>query len=102
MLRYIAAYLLWFLFCGLSFWAIWLVRTNLVDDIFFGRVDPWQLRAIDRGSVWLMGGAWVVGIFLSEGYLRKGVEKGRFLLYSRRLFAIPLIVIALSYLIHAL
>ncbi len=98
--QYILAYLLWFLFCALAFLAIWQVRTMLVDHIFFGRVDPWQLRAIDRWSIWLMGAGWVVGIFLSEGYLRKGVEKNRLLVYAGKLFLIPAIIVAVSYFIQ--
>lgn len=100
--QYLLAYLFWFLFCGLSFWAIWRVRTNLVEDIFFMRVNPWQLRAIDNWSLWLMGAIWVVGIFLSEGYLRKGVEKHRLFVYTGKLFLVPLIIIVLSYLLQAL
>jgi len=99
--QYILAYLLWFLFCALAFFALWRVHAILIDSIFFGRVDPWQLRAIDKWSLWVMGVGWVVGIFLSEGYLRKGVEKGRLLVYTGKLFLIPTIVIALSYLIQA-
>lgn len=99
--QYILAYILWFLFCALAFFAIWCVHTVLVEGIFFGRVDPWQLRAIDKWSLWVMGAGWVVGIFLSEGYLRKGVEKGRLLVYTGKLFLVPLIVIAVSYLIRA-
>ena len=99
--QYILAYIFWFLFCALAFWAIWLVHADLIEIVFFGRVDPWQLRAIDRWSLWLMGVGWVVGIFFSEGYLRKGVEKGRLLAYTGKLFLIPLSVIALSYLIRS-
>ena len=101
-IQYVLVYIIWFLFCAVSFWAIWMVRTILVSDILFGRVDPWQLRAIDRWSLWVMGVAWVVTVFLVEGYLRKGVEKGRLLFYTGRLFLIPVIVIALAYLIQAL
>lgn len=100
--QYVLAYLLWIVFCALSFWTIWLVRTNLIEDIFFMLVNPWQLRAIDRWSVWVMGAGWIVAIFLTEGYLRTAVEKGRFWPRVGKLFAIPLVVIALSYLIHAL
>lgn len=100
--QYIFAYLLWIVFCALTFWTIWLVRTNLIEDIFFMFVDPWQLRAIDRWSIWVMGAGWIVAIFLSEGYLRVAVEKGRFWPSAGKLFAIPLVIIALSYLLHML
>lgn len=99
--QYVLAYIFWFLFCALTFWAIWRVRVVLVEDIFFLRVNPWQLRAIDLWSLWLMGAGWMAGIFLSEGYLRKGVTKGRLFVSAGKLFLIPLLVIALSYLIQA-
>jgi hypothetical protein len=100
--QYILAYLIWFLFCALSFRAIWLIRTNLVEDIFFMRVNAWQLLAIGNWSVWLMGIVWIVGIFIAEGYLRKSVENGRLLPNVGKLFSVPLVIVALSYLIHAL
>lgn len=100
--QYILAYFLWFVICALSFWVIWLVRTNLVEDVFFMRVDPWQLRAIDRWSLWVMGIGWIVGIFLCEGYLRSAVEKGRLLVSTGKIFLILGIVISLSYLINTL
>lgn len=101
-LKNILMYLVWFLFCGLTFWAIWLVRTNLIEDIFFMKLDPWQLRAVDRWSIWVMGAIWVVGIFLAEGYLRKGIEKERLWNHIVKLLAVPGVLIALSYLIHAI
>lgn len=100
--QYIFAYILWIGFCALSFWIIWLVRTNLIEDIFFMHVNPWQLRALDRWSVWVMGAGWIVAIFLAEGYLRTAVEKGRFWISAGKLFAVTLGIIALSYLLHAL
>ncbi|MBI3960668.1 MAG: hypothetical protein HY328_17805 [Chloroflexi bacterium] len=100
--QYILVYIFWFLFCALAFWAIWLIRTNLVEDIFFMRVNPWQLRAIDRWSIWVMGAGWVVGIFLVEGYLRKSIEQGRLLVSTSKLFLLLGVVIAASYIIHAL
>lgn len=100
--QYILAYLLWFFFCAIAFFAIWRVQAILVSDLFFMRVNPWQLRAIEKWALWLMGAVWVVGIFLSEGYLRKGVEKNRLFVYTGKLFLIPVLIIAFSYLIQML
>lgn len=101
-LKHLFMYLVWFLFCALTFWTIWLIRTNLIEDIFFMKLNPWQLRAIDRWSIWVMGAIWVVGIFLAEGYLRKGIEKGRLLIHIAKVMAVPVVIIILSYLLHAL
>lgn len=101
-LKHLFMYLVWFVFCALTFWTIWLIRTNLIEDIFFMKLNPWQLRAIDRWSIWVMGAIWVVGIFLAEGYLRKGIEKGRLLIHIAKIMAVPVVIIILSYLLHAL
>jgi hypothetical protein len=98
--RYIACYLLWFLICGIAIWLIFLIRQNIVDDIFFFRVDPWQLRAIDRWSFFVLGMIWIVAIFLIEGSLRKAVEQNRLLIRAGQFLIAELALVALSFLIR--
>jgi hypothetical protein len=76
--RYAAHYLIWLLICGIGLWLVFLIRTNLVEDVFFLRVNAWQLRAIDRWSVYVLGALWFVCVFLAEGILRRSMEQGRF------------------------
>ncbi len=98
--KYIVCYLLWFLICGIALWLVFLIRQNIVDDIFFLRVNPWQLRAIDRWSFFALGTVWIVAIFLIEGALRKSLEEGRLLIRAGQFLAIELALVALSYLIR--
>jgi hypothetical protein len=100
--HYIACYLLWFLICGIGLWLIFLLRRNLVEDILFMRINPWQLRAIDRGMIFFLGAVWVVSIFLLEGYLRKGVEQGKLWLRAGRILFVQLTIAGLSLLINNL
>ncbi len=100
--RYIACYLIWFLICGLALWLIFLFQTNLVEDILFLRVNPWQLRTLDKWFIYVAGAVWIVAVFLIEGYLRKGVEQGKLLIRSGRILAVLLAFIALSFLIRAI
>jgi hypothetical protein len=100
--RYILYYLLWFLISGIALWLVFLVRQNLVEDIFFMRVNPWQLRAIDRWSFFVLGTAWIVAIFLIEGALRKALEKGRFWARAGMILFVQLALIAVSFLIRIL
>jgi hypothetical protein len=98
--KYIICYLLWFLICGIALWLVFLIRQNIVDDIFFLRVNPWQLRAIDRWSFFVLGTIWIVVIFLLEGALRKSVEESRLLVRAGQILAVELALVALSFLIR--
>lgn len=97
---YIVCYASWFLLCGLGLWLIFLLRTNLVDDILFMRVNTGVLRAIDRWGLWLMGAGWIFGIFLVEGHLRQALERGRLWSTIGRFLGIELGLIGLSFVIH--
>ncbi len=100
--RYTACYLIWFLISAIGLWLLFLIRSNLVEDILFLRVNPWQLRALDRWFIFAMGALWIFVIFLLEGYLRKGVEQGKLLIRSGRILLVQLTLIALSFLIRAI
>jgi hypothetical protein len=100
--RYILCYLLWIFISGIALWLVFLIRQNLVEDIFFLRVNPWQLRAIDRWSFFVLGSVWIVAIFLIEGALRKALEEGRFWERSGMILLVQLALIAVSFLIRIL
>lgn len=99
--QYIICYVLWLLICGIGLWLIFLIRTNLVEDVFFMRLDPWQLSAIDRWAIYGFGALWIFSIFLIEGYLRRAVEQGRLFIVAGRILLIQLALVALSFLINS-
>ena len=73
----IVAYVGWAGLFALSLWLVFLLQQNLVQDIFFLKINPWQLRFIRQWSIVLFGAIWIVYVFISEGYLRLGIEDGR-------------------------
>jgi hypothetical protein len=99
--QYSAYYLTWLIICAIGLWLVFLIRDNLVEDIFFMRVNAWQLRAIDRWSVYILGALWFVSVFLVEGYLRRALAQGRFLVTAGRVLGAELILVVLSLLINA-
>ncbi len=72
----ILVYVGWILFFALSLWLIFLLQHNLVHDIFFLRVNPWQLRFVRQWSIFVFGTIWIFFVFLCEGYLRNGIDRG--------------------------
>ena len=87
----------WIAFSVLSLWLVFLLQQNLVHDIFFMKANPWQLRFVRQWSIFIFGAIWIFCVFLCEGYLRNGIEKGNL---GRRFLnvGIPLLLlIALSW-----
>lgn len=98
--QYIACYALWILICAIGMGIVFLIRRNLVEDIFFLRVNPWQLRAIDRWAFFGLGIVWVVAIFLIEGALRQAVEQGKLWRRAGWILLVQLVVVGISLLIN--
>ena len=98
--RYILCYTLWFLICAVGLWIVMLLRTNVVEDILSLRLNPWQLRAVDRGIIFGLGALWIVIVFLIEGYLRRALAQGRLFISAGRVLLLELIVVGLSLFIH--
>ena len=71
----ILVYVGWLAFLALSLWLVFLLQQNLVQDIFFMQVNPWQLRFVRQWSIFVFGAIWIFCAFLCEGYLRNGIEK---------------------------
>lgn len=99
---YVACYVLWGVTSAIGMWLIFLIRRNLVEDIFFMRVNAWQLSAIDRWSVFVMGIVWVTSIFLIEGYLRTAVEQGKLWRRAGRVLVVQLLLVGTSLLVSQL
>ncbi len=93
----ILAYGGWIAFSLLSLWLVFLLQQNLVHDIFFLEVNPWQLRFVRQWSIFLLGAVWIFCVFLCEGYLRRGIEKGGWGRRFRNVGIPLLLLIALSW-----
>ena len=77
----VMVYLLWLIVIVLALWVLITARgaVNIVYIVLTW--NRWVLRAIDRWSLLLLGIFWLVGVIISEDYLRTGAEKGD--LYKR-------------------
>lgn len=77
-LSYIVCYVIWLLFAAFGFWLLLSLRTNLFDLGVWLAFNPWQVRAIDRFAILILGLLWFIGILVLENYLRVGVERQSF------------------------
>lgn len=98
--KWVLVYAGWFLLFLLSLWLVFLVQRNLVEDIFFMQTNPWRLRFVHQWSIFILGAIWIVFIVLIEGYLRNGVELGRWPQRMVKASATLAALIALSWGIH--
>ena len=93
--KQISHYLIWFLCFALGLGLVLLLHENL-EVLLFLRVNPWHLRAYRLWSIVVLGVAFIVCIFLVEGYLRSSRGKGRFFSAFAKVISIELALIAVS------
>jgi hypothetical protein len=96
-LSYAACYLSWLVYTALGFGLFWLLRTNLFDLSVWLRLNPWQVRGIDRFAIFFLGLLWFVGVIVLEQYLRKGIETNQLWRRIARVGIVLALVAALSY-----
>ena len=92
----IAHYLTWIISSAVGLWLVLHLRINLIDIGMWLEVSPWIFGAIDKFGTILLGLGWLIAVFLSEMYLRSGLNAGT--LYGRigRIVALETIVVILS------
>ena len=93
--KQISHYLIWFLCFALGLALVLLLHENL-EVLLFLRVNPWHLRAYRLWSIVLLGTAFIVCIFLIEGYLRRSRSRGRLVSALLRVLSVELALIAVS------
>ena len=93
--KQISHYLIWFLSFALGVGLIFLLH-EILEVLLFLRVNPWHLRAYRVWSIFVLGMALVVCMFLVEGFLRRSRSKGRLLSATLTVLSLELVLIALS------
>ncbi len=93
--KQISHYLIWFLSFALGVGLILLLH-EILEVLLFLRVNPWHLRAYRVWSIFVLGMALVVCMFLVEGFLRRSRSKGRLLSATLTVLSLELVLIALS------
>ena len=76
-LRYAIYLIAWLIFSGLAFALLFSIRANFFNLGLELRLNPWQIRGIDRWYIFVFGTGWFVFMLWVENYLRVGVEKQR-------------------------
>ncbi len=69
---------------------------EILQVVLFLRVNPWHLRAYRLWSIFIMGMALIVCMFLIEGYLRRARSEGRLLGASLTVLSIESVLIGIS------
>lgn len=92
--KQITHYLIWFLSFGLGI-ALVLLLHEILEVVLFLRVNPWHLRAYRLWSIFLLGMAMIVCMFLVEGYLRRSRRKGRVLGSALTVLSVQLALIGI-------
>lgn len=70
---YVGYLALWAVYTITTFWLIFQIEEIVVVGAMRLRLNPWQVRAVDKFSLVLIGLAWLVGMLVVEAYLRNGV-----------------------------
>ncbi len=93
--KQVSHYIIWFLSFAMGLGFIFLLHEILQVAIFL-RVNPWHLRAYRLWSIFIMGMALIVCMFLIEGYLRRARSEGRLLGASLTVLSTELLLIGIS------
>jgi hypothetical protein len=93
--KQVSHYIIWFLSFAMGLGFIFLLHEILQVAIFL-RVNPWHLRAYRLWSIFIMGMALIVCMFLIEGYLRRARSEGRLLGASLTVLSTELLLICIS------
>lgn len=100
LLQWIRVYVSWLGLTALALWLVFLLQYNLVNNLFFMHVNAWQLRFVHQWSIFVLGTIWILYVFLTEGYLRRGLHQGKLLGHMFRAGIPVAVLIALSWLIR--
>lgn len=93
--KQVSHYIIWFLSFAMGLGFIFLLHELLQVAIFL-RVNPWHLRAYRLWSIFIMGMALIVCMFLIEGHLRRARSEGRLLGASLTVLSTELLLIGIS------
>ena len=92
--RFLIVYGLWLVFSAMTFFA-WANLLQVIEGLFFGQVNPWQLRSIRQFGAVILGIVWLIALLASEAYYRKFLNPKKKLFLLVRLTAIAIGITAL-------
>lgn len=99
-LRYVIYLLAWLLLSTLGFALFFSIRANFFNLGMELRLNPWQVRGIDRFYIFGFGMGWFIFMLWVENYLRVGIEKQRLKARILRVATWEVAMLALSILLQ--
>ncbi len=95
-LRYLTSYLLWLIFLALGLLLFFALRVNLIDLIFWLRLEAWE-EFLHHLGLLILGLLLVAVFFWLESYLREGVKRNSLWQRARDVSLVLLGLLVLSY-----
>lgn len=91
---YIACYTIWIAICAAGLWLLFQAVQLATTLALYFRLNPWQVRAVDKWGVFVLGLVFFAAILILEGYLRQSVPKGQFWSKATRSLFVLIIIAA--------
>lgn len=94
---YVVAYFLLFIIVILAAVLLFRVRMNVVQIAYLSGMNSVQVKGISNMVILFTGVLLLVGIVVSEDYMRKGVELGKMWTRALRVFIVEAVLLAISF-----
>jgi hypothetical protein len=94
---YVIAYFLLFIIVLLAVVLLFRVRMNVVQIAYLTGKNSVQVKGISNLVVLFTGVLLLVGIVVSEDYMRKGVELGKMWIRALRVFIVEAVLLIISF-----
>ena len=78
---YVICYVVWIAVCAAGLWLLFQTVKLVISLSLYFQFNPWQVRAMDKWGVFVIGLAYFAAAFALEGYFRNSVASG--LLWQR-------------------
>lgn len=86
---------LWLAYSAITFWLILRLEEIFVVGAMQLRLNPWQVRAVDKFALVLLGLIWLIGMLMVEHYFRIGVTKRQLMRRAGKVFVSLAVVTAI-------
>lgn len=73
---YVVCYAVWLAICAAGMWLLFQAVQLAISLSIYFQFNPWQVRAVDKWGVFVLGLTYFAAAFALEGYLRSSVSKG--------------------------
>ncbi len=83
---YASYFVLWLTYTAITFWLVFQIEDIFIVGAMRLRLNPWQVRAVDKFSLVFLGLVWLASMFLVESYLRNGIAQRKLMRRAGRVY----------------